>query len=211
MAPGWDTPHRVWPCITSELEKSNFFAFVSIFLFFIHYIPFLQTIPLQFQSLVAKSVWATADYGIFAHVCTKLFLVLRLCKWRANRHVSINMRHRHYGKSSWVRLFGENIKKTIPIMGTFGFSLLSEFSLQRVPPAFTLLSFSGQKRNTRHWDHNSCEARELQVQTEISWISKEKRRKDIPHKRIYPGDLKFTLSLIFKCLIFLKLRICLNE
>lgn len=56
-------------------------------------------------------------------------------------------------------------------MGTIGFSFLSEFSLQRRPPAFAF----------------------------FLWPKKEKQ------------GIKIDIKLIFKCLIFLKLRLRLNE
>lgn len=56
-------------------------------------------------------------------------------------------------------------------MGTIGFSFLSEFSLQRRPPAFAF----------------------------FLWPKEEKQ------------GIKIDIKLIFKCLIFLKLRLRLNE
>lgn len=56
-------------------------------------------------------------------------------------------------------------------MGTTGFSFLSEFSLQRHPPAFAF----------------------------FLWPKEEKQ------------GTKIDIKLIFKCLIFLKLRLRLNE
>lgn len=142
-----ETPHTGYGLVSHLSLKKLIYLHLWIFFLFIIFL-FLQAIPLQFQSWVAKSVKAVADYGIFARVCTKPFLDLRLCKWRANRHVSINMRHCHYSKSNWVRLFEENVKITIPMIGTFAFSFFSEFSLQHLLLVFALFSVSGQKRNT---------------------------------------------------------------
>lgn len=136
VALGWNTQqnissHHIWA------GKSNLFAFVSVFHFFTHYVLFLQANPLQFLSLVSKSVWTITDYGILPMSAHSSFWSWDCGKCRENRHASINTRACHCSKSSWVRLSEENIMKTIPVIGPFSFWFLSEFSLQCLPPAYT--------------------------------------------------------------------------
>lgn len=136
--------HHIWAA------KSSLFAFVSsIFLLIMSY--FYRQILCSFcpwllrvseQSLTMSSLLISARSSFWSWDCGK---------WRTSRHASIDMRACHCSKSRWVRLFEENIKKTIPMIGTFSFWFLSEFSLQCLPPAYTLGVLSVQKWNTRHW------------------------------------------------------------
>lgn len=133
-----ETPNTEYGLTPQLSWKNNLFAFVSIFHFFTHYVLFLQANPLQFLSLVAKSVWTITGYGILLMSAHSSFWSWDYGKWRAKRHASINMRACHCSKSSWVRLLEENIKKTIPVIGPFSFWFHSEFPLQCLPPAYTL-------------------------------------------------------------------------
>lgn len=123
--------HHIWAA------KSSLFAFVSsIFLLIMSY--FYRQILCSFcpwlvrvseQSLTMASLLMSSHSSFWSWDCGK---------WRASRHASIDMRACHCSKSRWVRLSEENIKKTIPMFGTFSFWFLSEFSLQCLPPAYTL-------------------------------------------------------------------------